>query len=175
MNARVRGFLYFFLTIAAVIVTLLILNWLPLIIEKDTLRLYASVDDVRSKLNRKDLHVPSYFPQSISWPPSTILAQSVPYPASVMVFNRAGSTEPALVVMQAESSDFPGNGYIELRQIREKVIYKLKGRNAVLEVGTCGSEEACSRLSWSEGRSSIVVTMKAAPFDLVPIAESMLQ
>ncbi len=175
MNLRVRNFLYFFLTVAAVIVTLWVLNWVPLLIEKETLRRYDSVDEVRSKLKRKDLHVPSYFPQTITWPPASILAQAMPYPAVVMVFNRADSREPSLVVVQAESADFPGNDYIRMKQIKEKVMYRVKGRSAMLEVGTCGGEDACSRLSWTEGRSRIELTMKAPPVDLVPIAESMLQ
>lgn len=175
MNARVRGFLYFFLTVAAVIVTLRILNWLPLVVQKETLRPYGSVEEVRSKLNRKDLRVPSYFPQSITWPPAAVLGQAIPYPAVVMVFNRTNSRDTALVVVQAESDGFPGSGYIHFSQVKEKVTYQLKGRRAVLEVGTCSREDTCSRLSWYEGRSRIELTMKAPPIDLVPIAESMLQ
>jgi hypothetical protein len=174
VNARVRSFLYFFLTVAAVVVTLGILNWLPLVVQKETLRPYGSVDEVRSKLNRRDLRVPSYFPQNIAWPPATVLGQAVPYPAVVMVFNRTGGTEHALVVAQAESDDFSGS-YIRLTQVKQKVAYPLKGRQALLEVGNCGSPDPCSRLSWREGRSRIELTMKASPVDLVPIAESMLQ
>lgn len=175
MNTRVRGFLYFLLTVAAVLATLRVLTWVPLLIQKETLRPYDSVEEVRSKLNRKDLHVPSYFPQTITWPPATILAQAIPYFLVVIVFNQAGSGEPALVLVQMESDVFPDNGYIRVKQIREKVNYQLKGRSAVLEVGACGGDDMCSRLSWSEGRSKIELTMKAGPIDLVPIAESMVQ
>ncbi len=175
MKSRVRGFLYFFLTVVAVVITLRILNWVPLVVQKETLRRYDSVDEVRSKLSRKDLRVPSYFPQTITWPPAVVLGQGIPYPAVVMVFNKENSKDAALVLVQAESEDFPGSGYIRFSHIKEKVIYQLKGRRAVLEVGNCSSEDTCSRLSWYEGRSRIELTMKAPPVDLLPIAESMLQ
>ncbi len=175
MRPRVHGLLYFLLAIAAVIVVLQILHWLPMVLQKDTLRKYGSIEEVRAKLNMKELYVPSYFPQSITWPPAEILAQAMPYPAVLMGFNRAGPQVAALIVSQAASDAFPGNVLIKFDRVTEKVPYLLQDRKALLEVGTCGSSDSCSRLAWTEGASRITLTMKSPPFELIRLAESMLR
>ena len=174
MRSRTNGFLLFLLTIAAVVIVLMALNWLPLVMQQDTMRKYGSIEEVRLKLNIKDLYVPSYFPQNISWPPSEILAQTKPYSAVLMVFNQAGKHDVELVISQATSAAFSGNAIIKFVQIKEAVPYQLKARNALLEVGTCKKDEPCSRLSWSENNYLITLTMKSQPFELIRIAESML-
>ncbi len=175
MRPRVHGLLYFLLAIAAVIIALQILHWLPMVLQKDTLRKYGSVEEVRTKLNIKELYVPSYFPQSITWPPTEILAQARPYPAVLMVFNRAGTQDATLIVSQAASDAFPGHILITFDRITENVPYLLKDRKAFLEVGTCKNADSCSRLTWTEGTSRITLTMKSPPFELIRIAESMLR
>jgi hypothetical protein len=164
----------FLLTIVAIVIVLMALNWLPLVMQQDTMRKYDTVEDVRTKLNIKNLYVPSYFPQSISWPPSEILAQTKPFSAVLMVFNQAGKRDVALVVSQATSASFSGNAIIAFDQIKEAVPYQLKARSALLEVGTCKKDEPCSRLSWIENDFRITLTMKSQPFELIKIAESML-
>lgn len=174
VRARAYGFLYFLLTIIAVVIVLKTLNWLPLVLQKDTMRRYGSVEEVQAKLNIKDLYVPSYFPQSITWPPSEILAQAKPYPAVLMVFNKAGKSDVALVVSQATTGTIPGSEFIKFVRITETVPYNFKDRAALLEVGTCKNDEICSRLSWPESNYRITLTMKSPPFELIRIAESML-
>ena len=174
MRAKVTGTMYFLLAISAVLIVLATLNWLPMALQKDTLRKYDSLEEARVALNMRRLHVPSYFPQSITWPPARILAQAKPYPAVLMVFHRAEKQEPALVVSQAASDSFPAGLFIALAEVRQKVPYKLKERAALLEVGVCGDGEPCSRLAWTEGDLRITLAMKAPPFELIKIAESML-
>ena len=173
MRSRAYGFLYFLLTVAAVIIVLKALNWLPLVLQQDTMRRYGSVEEVRAKLSIKDLYVPSYFPQSITWPPTEILAQTKPYPAVLMVFNQAGKRDVALVISQAAAGTFSGNEFIKFAQITETVPYHVKSGEALLEVGTCKNGEPCSRLSWTEGSYRMTVVMKSPPFELIKIAESM--
>jgi hypothetical protein len=174
VRVNVRGFIYFLLAVAAVILTLILLNWLPLALQKDTMRRYASVDEARAKLNLKGVSVPSYFPQNITWPPSEILAQNKPYPAILMVFHYAGKQEAALVISQSSAESFPGDAFITFDKITEAVPFHFKSRQALLEVGTCNKGGPCSRISWSEGGYHIVLAMKSPPFELIRIAESML-
>lgn len=175
MRNGARRFLYFVLTIAAIIITLKTLNWLPLVLQKGTLRTYSSIEAVRSKLNIRDLYVPLYFPQSITWPPSEIWAQTEPYVATLMVFNRAGTGDPALVLSQAASGRAALDTRIKILQIKETVPYRLKERTALLEVGVCERNEVCSRISWKEGNYAMTAAMKSPPFELIKIAESMVQ
>jgi len=174
VRAKSYGFLYLLLTIAAVLIVLKTLNWLPTMFQKDMLRKFDSMDEVQSKLNIRDLLVPSYFPESIMWPPSEILAQAKPYPAVLMIFNDAKTRDVALVISEAASDAFSENSLLPFVQITRKVPFDLKNRKALLEVGTCKKDEPCSRLSWTENKYRIVLTMKSPPFELVRIAEGML-
>ncbi len=174
MRDRIRRYVYFALTIAAVIILLKTLNWLPLVLQQGTLRTYDSVETVRAKLNIRALRVPTYFPQSVMWPPSEIWAQTKPYVATLMVFRRAGAIGPILVISQAASDRPALDERIKILQVKESVPYDLKGRKALLKVGVCEQNEVCSRISWNEGNCVITATMKSSPFELIKIAESLV-
>ncbi len=174
MRDRIRRYVYFTLTIIAVLTVLKTLNWLPLVLQQGTLRTYDSVEAVRAKLNIRDIRVPTYFPQSVTWPPSEIWAQTKPYVATLMVFRRAGTIEPALVISQTASDRPALDDRIRILQVKESVSYDLKGRNALLKVGTCEQNDVCSRISWNEGNCMMTVTMKSSPFELIKIAQSLV-
>lgn len=171
---KVQGFAYFVLSVIAIVVVLKTLNWLPMVLQEGTLRPYGSIEEVKSKLNIKDMYVPSYFPQSISWPPSKILAQTKPSVATLLIFDRPGKVGPALVISQSVSERFSPDMLIKIVQIKERVPYQLDGKKALLEVGFCEKDEPCSRITWVEGIYTITITMKSLPIDLVQIAKSMV-
>jgi len=175
VKAKAYGFFYLLIAVAAVLVTLKTLNWLPTILQKDMLRRFDSIEEVRAKLNMRDVYVPSYFPESITWPPSEILAQTKPYPAVLIIFHAPKTRDATLVISQAVSDAFTDNSLIPLVRIARAVPYDLKNRKALLEVGTCANTEPCSRLSWTENSYRIRLVMKAPPFELIKIAESMLR
>ena len=163
------------LIVAGVVIALMAMNWLPLMLQKDTLRRYDSIEDVKIELNWKGLLVPSYFPNNITWPPREILAQNKPYPAVFFKFNHADSGDVVLTVSQSASPKFSADSVIKIVQVRERVPYTLKGRSSVLEVGLCEKDEPCSRISWKEGIYSMTITMRSPPFELIKIADSMLR
>ncbi len=102
MDKKIPAFFSFALMIGLVIIALKVVNWLPLAMQKETIRQYASVEEVRAALGMKEIYVPSYFPQQITWPPATILAQGRPFSAIVMEFTRADKRNIALVISQSE-------------------------------------------------------------------------
>jgi hypothetical protein len=175
MNKKLTGFLMFVLMIGLLVATLKVMNWLPLAMQKETIRQYASVEEVRAALGMKEIYVPSYFPQQITWPPATILAQGRPFSAIVMEFTRADKRNIALVISQSEGGALNVENPIKITNITEKVRYAIKGRDADLTVGTCGNDEPCSGISWNEGKYTMTVLMKSAPFELTKIAESMIR
>lgn len=175
MKKKLLGLLYFALTLAILVGALKAANWLPAALQEGLMKKYDSVDEVRTKLRVKDLYVPSYFPQSYGWPPSTILAQSRPFVAIVMEFRNVQTGDIALVISQTAGKSFAPSKKISLVQVKERVDYPLKGRAAVLEVGKCKGDVPCCRISWNEGAYRMTVEMKSAPFDLLKIADSMLR
>ena len=165
--------LSFFLALAGLVMLLAVLNWIPGAVRKDTLREYVSLEEVRSSLTMRDIFIPSYFPQNISWPPARILAQASPFPALVMEFKQVGRDEILLVLSQSSGGTLDARHPVELAAIREQVSFVMRGNNAVLTVGECGSQEPCSRIAWTEGGYSLSAVMRAAPYDLSRIAASM--
>jgi hypothetical protein len=172
---RTAGLFSFALAIGALVVILIVMNWVPIAFQKDTFRRYRSIDEVRTALNIRDIYVPSYFPEHIVWPPSEVLAQGKPFPAVVMEFKDAGSGKIVLVLSQSRGGPFPAGAAIEVSRIKETVPFLMKGRSAVLVVGECAKNEPCSRITWKEGPYTVTALMKAAPFELTKITESMLR
>ena len=175
MAKNLRNFFVFVLTIALLIAVLKVINWLPAAVEEGLMKKYGSIEDVRSKLKMREILVPSYFPQSFSWPPSVILAQTKPFQAIIMEFKHIENGDTAIIISQVASQDSIADNKLRMTQVRERVPYPLKGRKAALIVGTCKNDEQCSQISWDEGKYKMSIIMKSTPFDLIKIAESMVR
>ncbi len=174
MAKKFVSFFYFAITIVILIAILKIANYLPMALQKDTMRKYKSIEEVKSKLNIRDVYIPSYFPQNLVWPPSTVLAQDKPFVAIILEVNRTEEGDIALIISQSASTHFSPDEKIKILRINERVNYPFKGRDMTLEAGICKKEEPCSRIIWDEGRYRINVTARSTPPDLMKIAESMI-
>jgi len=172
---KLWGIFAFASAVAVLIVAMKIFNWVPSLAQPDLLKKYRNLDEVKVALNLRDIIIPSYFPQNLKWPPSTILAQGKPFPAVVMEFEQDITKDTSLVISQSLSDNFRADGKIRVVQLKERVNYPLKGRNAVLEVGFGSKGEMVSRVFWKEGKYWIHVMSKSPPFELLKVAESMIQ
>lgn len=166
-------FFSFLIAVALLIVVLKVLNWLPMAIQTDIMKSYNSIEDAKSKLNIKNIYTPVYFPKSLLWPPSNVLAQKKPYTAVVIEFKDTKG-DIALVISQAASNKFTPDKKIKMTQISQRVNFNLKGRDATLVVGTCKNEDPCSSISWNEAQYSLIVIAKLPPVELVTLCESMI-
>ncbi|MHB1011616.1 MAG: hypothetical protein ACYC37_01705 [Desulfobacteria bacterium] len=172
------GFLAFAAGLAILILGLKALNVLPLIAQKDLMRRYGDFEEMKAALGIREVSVPSYFPEEFRWPPTRILAQGKPYPAVIMEFERSGegkAREVGMMIYQAARDDFSPGGPLALSRVRERATYPLKGRSAILEVGSGRTGEPCSRISWREKDVRITVLARLTPFELMKVAESMLR
>lgn len=175
MKKRFLSVLYFVVTVAVLLGALKVMNWLPTALDQGMMRPYPGIEEAKAKLGIREIYVPSYFPETIRWPPSELLAQQTPFEAVVMKFVRSGTGDAGLVITQARSADFDYDAGIGLAEVNERVPFALKGREAVLEAGTCEDGSPCSRLSWREGDLRIKIVMKTQPPELIRLAESMLK
>ena len=132
MNKKIPAFFSFALMIGLLVAALKVVNWLPLAMQKETIRQYASVEEVRAALGMKEIYVPSYFPQQITWPPATILAQGRPFSAIVMEFTRADKRNIALVISQSEGGALNVENPIKYHQCHREgaVRDKRQGRSS---------------------------------------------
>lgn len=167
--------LYFAITLAVVVGVLKFLNWAPGSIEPGLMARYQSVDEAEATLAIGKIYVPTYFPETIGWPPAAVLAQSTPYPAVIMEFARPSDGEMMLVIAQSANQHFEPDVAIRFRTISESVPLDLKGRKAQLDAGLCEDQTTCSRLAWNEAGVHLALTMKAPSVELIRIAESMLR
>ena len=175
MREKILRFFAFSAGVAILVLGLKFFNWLPLMVQVDSMRGYKDLEEVRGALQIRTIFVPSYFPQHLNWPPSRILAQRKPFPAVIMEFEKMTSKDTMLLISQSTSEDFLPEEKIRLIQVEENVAYSLKGREALLRVGVCQRNEPCSGISWKEGEYRIHVLAISTPFELIRIAESMLR
>ncbi|MGE5189112.1 MAG: hypothetical protein ACM3NF_03535 [Gemmatimonadota bacterium] len=175
MRSTVSRLGSFAIGIAILVGATMAVNWIPVVVEGDLLREYDSFDAVNAGLPSLPIYVPSYFPQDLRWPPSRILAQGRPFPAVLMEFEGRRSGRTALVISQSAGGRFPPDGTVRIAAVKEKTSYRLKGRDARLEVGACGDGGTCSRIAWTEGAYRIDVTGRSAPLELIRVAESMIR
>lgn len=171
----IRGLLLIAAVAGGVIALLAVANWLPSLVQKDTVRKYATVQDAKRDLSLDRVLIPAYFPSGITWPPAVILAQKDPYEAIVLEFRKAGTEEIALIITQSALRG--GDARLQrvtLSEVKEKTEYRLKGRSAVLEVGICDNGSTCSRIAWQESELHCTVLLMSGPFDLIRMAESMI-
>lgn len=175
MKRTIGGFVVFAAMIAILVGLLQLINWIPSAIQEGALREYASIEDVRALAKIGAVYAPVYYPKSVRWPPVLIAAQSRPYPAVVTHFRGSESPgEPILIITQTARDHPPLSNSITLDSVRETVTYPFKGRTAVLEVGPCGKDDTCSRMTWDEEAFRIILTMRSSPSELVQMAESMI-
>ena len=175
MREKILRFFSFSAGVAILVLGLKFFNWLPLMVQVDSMRGYKDLEEVRGALQIRTIFVPSYFPQHLNWPPSRILAQRKPFPAVIMEFEKMTSKDTMLLISQSTSEDFLPEEKIRLLKVEENVTYSLKGREALLRVGVCQWNEPCSVISWKEGEYKIHVFAISTPFELIRIAESMLR
>lgn len=164
----------FLVLVAGTVLGLQLLNWLPLALQGGGLRRYNSVEDVQRSLGLKQLYLPSYFPETMQWPPSEILGQLRPYRLVLIHFQERGSGRVILAICQAkqEVEEVPPLR-LEPSRIRGEQSLELKGHKAVLELGVDAAGNSCNRLSWVENGFRLTVVARESRDELLRIAESM--
>lgn len=174
VRTKILNFIIFGASMIAVVAGLKAMNWVPSALQEGLLRRYSSIEEVKERLKLSRIYAPAYYPQCLKWPPVTIAAQKRPYTAVVMEFVQKEMTDVCLVISQTELGRRPPEEKIVLSTVRQSVRYRLKGRDMLLEVGSCKDNAQCSRISWEEDGYRIVVSSRSTPVDLVRIAESMI-
>ncbi|MDP2166835.1 MAG: hypothetical protein Q8J64_00710 [Thermodesulfovibrionales bacterium] len=177
MLKNLKMFLIFLSTLAALTLALKLLSWLPLNVQKGTLRSYGAIEDVSAELRPAKIFLPSYFPQYLKWPPSEIYAQkgSVTPPASILMhFTNQNTGEIVLATSQGGAGTPELKSKIEpVRIIKEEDVL-IKGRSARLYLAICADGKPCNKVGWQEDGYLIAVTLKDSAAEALRIAESML-
>ncbi len=174
MLDSLRGLVVFSVMVALVLGALRLLSWVPEAVQEGTFRRFETVDEAKEHLKISRFDLPAFYPENVRWPPLLIAGQTRPYPAMLTEFGARDRDGVYLVITQTVRPHPPLGESIRLDSIREQVRYPVKSTTALLQVGSCPGGESCSRISWQEGPVEIALAMKAAPLELVRMAESMI-
>ncbi len=155
---------------------LVLLNHLTGTLERNTLRTYSSIEEVRRVL--KDIIIPSYFPEFLRWPPSKIMAGKRPYRTMILEF-KDSKGKPALLLTESEK-EYLNMKTLMMTEVIDELPHEIKGRKVILRVGRCSSL-SCGELRWKEGDYYIRLTLltqqethSSPVIELLKIAESMV-
>ena len=169
----ISGLLKFLALAVLAILVIAALNWLPRTVDKAGMHPYKDIREMKAEPAMQSLLVPSYFPESVSWPPKLLIAQTRPFMAALMEFDGTDSNT-VLVISQSASEDFDPDGSLRMLEVRQSVKVDFAQGQALLETGLCEDAASCSSLSWSQGDVYVRVLMRAPSVVLLQIAESML-
>lgn len=173
MRKRLISIILFAAAVAVLIGVLKTLNWVPGVMQTGLLQQYGTIEEVKTRLGVPRPSTPSYYPQGLRWPPVRIMAQTKPHLMILQEFARTKDRLIALVIVQIAKGREAPKLPLVMTGITEQVPFNLKGRDAFLEVGECEGAQ-CSRVSWDEADSRIMVLMLASPSETVKIADSMI-
>jgi hypothetical protein len=169
-----RGLLWMLLATGGVLAFLIMVNQLPSLVQKDFPRQFVSLDEAKRSIGFDNVLVPAYFPEGISWPPSFIFAQKRPYKVLVMEFKDALGTPTLIIIQSTISGNITQFQRIKLAVVKQETEYRLKGKNALLQIGTCDNTVPCSQIAWQDRGESCTVLLMSSPFEAIKIAESMI-
>jgi len=168
---RLKTAVLFLVTVGAVVLVLMVVNWFPLAVKKDTVRRYSTLEGVREELGRRDIYLPSYFPQSLRWPPSEIYASK---DVLLMHFTHRETGELILSLSQTARGAGPLSSRIEPERIIKEDTVLLKGREVRLSLAVCGDGRPCNKALLGEGGYTFEVIFRGPVEELRKITESLL-
>lgn len=175
LKTKFRMFFTFAMTILATVLVLKLLNWIPLSFQKEDIRKYKTVEDVKTTLKIPKIYVPAYFPEHIKWPPAEIFAQKRPSVMVIMHFTHSDTQSFALSIYQVDSkARFEPPYRTDILYIKKESTVSVKGREGKLTLAVCRGNERCNRLSWNEGGYSLTLIADDSPENILKMAESML-
>jgi hypothetical protein len=175
--STVRKAALFAATILFLAGLLSLLNWIPLVMQKQKLKSFSSPDIAAKELHVRKIYLPSYLPErlNLSWPPSEVYGQDTPFSAVAMYLSFKQSKEIGLSLHQADANA-PYQLQPRLKIRTEKTVRQIviKERKATLLVAVCDNNTPCSQLSWDEHGTIITVIGKFSAQDVIKIASSMI-
>ena len=179
MKKRSFGTKLFLFTITLLLVTatLTVLNWIPSLMQKQTMKRFSSIDIAKKELRIHRLFLPTYIPEDLRlvWPRAEIYAQEVPFSAFIMHLRYRDSRDIGLVIQQADANaPYQIEPLIKIKTTNAGSQISIKDRKAVLIPAVCDGNVPCNEVSWNENGTIITLICKCSAQDIVKIASSTL-
>ena len=167
-------YLYFIISLILLIGFLLLLDHLPLYLDKGLLREYTSIRELQDSLKIQKLPIPSYLPEIINWPPSKILGQSTPHLAVTLEFKSHIDNNIILLLHISEKSNNQhSNNSIKINT-SNTFSTTIKNHPAHVKTGFCEENVHCSEIVINDQHYNILLKGKMQITMLLRIAESIV-
>lgn len=174
-QSMLQGLLVMSILAALVALALGGMNLLAAAMQSVTAVRLPDIDTARRSVGFSRIAIPAYFPEGITWPPSSIIGQRKPYPAVALEFQSAsGGGITLIIVQQAGSPDPRALQRVSISGIQEETAYSIKKQQTVLQVGICTSGVPCSQMRWTRGGVHHSALFVGPPIELIRLAESMI-
>lgn len=150
-------------------------NWMagPAVDLSPVFRRYATVEEVERKLDIK-VHLPAYFPDYLSWPPTAVDASQKPVPM-ISIFARASNGTGGLMLEQVVSgsrSDIVPS-VKEPPIIKKKTTVTINEQNAELIIGEEPDGRTHNQVRWHIEDRQFVLSGPYPEMELLRIAGSV--
>jgi hypothetical protein len=172
-----KKLLLFGVTVLLVTGLLTVLNWLPSLLQKQTMKRFSSLDTAEKELRMSHLFLPTYIPEDLRlvWPPSEIYAQEMPFRAFIMHLRYKDSSELGLVMQQTDANaPYRIEPHIKIKLRTSGSQISVKDRKAVLFPAICDDNIPCNEVTWNESGTIVTIICKCSAQDIVKIAASTL-
>ncbi len=173
----VRNTVLFAAAVLFVAALLSLLNWVPLIMQKQRLKAFSSPEAAAKELHIRKIYLPSYLPEhlDLAWPPSEVYGQDAPFSAVAMYLSFKQKKEFGLALHQTDAkAPYRLEPRIQISPGQTSSQISLKGRKALLVPAVCDNAVPCNQLSWDENGTVITLIGKFPAQDIIKIASSMI-
>ena len=179
MKKRTFGKKLIFFTVTVLLITaiLALLNWLPSLIQKRTMKRFSSIDSAKKELRLHRLFLPTYIPEDLHlvWPPAEMYGQEVPFSAFIIHLRYRDSRNIGLVIQQTDATaPYQIEPLIKISTKSKGSQIFVKDRKALLVPAICDENTPCNEISWNEDGTIITLICKCSAQEIVKIASSTL-
>lgn len=164
------------LVMCTIVISLYLLKNIPSYIHESEEKFYSTVEEAEYAIGLR-IFLPSYFPEYLKWPPSTIQVSRKPSLTISLVFLSRNHISPSLVIHQIVSNIGKSND-VELDFMEPKIPFQetqvsVGGAKGALIVGEGEDGKRWSRLSWKAADRKMVLIADCSVEDLLKIARSI--
>jgi len=171
---HLRKPLGFALLLVAILFALVTLNWLGSVLNPQSVRRFATIEELASEVRPARVFRPAYYPEEFEWPPFEILAKTGPHLEAVFHVRDRTTHRLVLGIRQADSAIAkPVPLRIFLVDSRSSEQVDLGDRLVEVTQGKCGENPICYQVSWEEGNYRLTLVGTRSRSEILRIASGM--
>jgi len=151
-----RKTILFSIAVLVLVGGLKVLNWIPTALNGPGTISYSNLESLPASLRAAGVYRPTYFPESLEWPPAEILTREHGH-SLLMHFRNRKTERIELAISQSGDGAAPLPTRIDPTTILSERPLDLNNRPARLVRAICADQKPCNKLMWDEGAMKLFV------------------